>query len=160
MPTFSSATAFSAYIKTVLRRGMKEVGKNVVKVVKRRIVIDVYGAGTPTKYQRTFQLRDSVTHTSPKREAEGISVQVYHDTSKIDSAPDQFIHGSNYWSPRDYSQYLPETVHYGRSGSLFGYGFWTEERPYMTNAIEEIRHRNIHVVTLKRSLRSQGVEVL
>lgn len=160
LPSFSNLSQFEAYLRTALRKGMAEVGEHVEEQVKRRIDLDVYGAGTPSVYDRTYDLRNSVTSRSPKRTAKGISVKIEHDINQIRSYPDRFIHGSRYWSPNMYNRYIPETVHHGKSGSLFGDGFWRDRRPYMHNAVRDILRSQSHVQILKRSLREMGIDVL
>lgn len=59
----------------------------------------------------------------------------------------------------DVSNYIPEIVHEGKAGHIFGSGAWTEERPYMDNTVKKLNSNKGHVKELKKLLRKSGFDV-
>lgn len=146
-------------LQNKLAVGMKTVGKFTEEKVKNHIDTDVYGAGQPNEYNRTLELRESVKSSEPIVTNNSVSVEVKNDSNLIHSEPENFIHGSLYYSPNDASSYVAELVHEGTSGPLFGDGYWRKKRPFMDNARNELIQTGEHIRVLKKSLIMQGLNV-
>lgn len=132
-------------------RALKGAGEKAVEVVKDRVDKDVYGTGSPTVYERTYQLRESLVADDFKSSGNTAEITIKHDTSQIHStAPNQ------HYSVVDGSssvESIAEIVHDGKSGRVFGEGYWTKPRPYMDNAKEIMKdgkYRDFMVEELKK----------
>ncbi len=143
-------------MKKILHESMGEVGKKVEEGLKDQIDEDVYDAHNPEYYQRTYELRDSVTHSDAKEIGEQIVVEVGHDYDKINTHyPNQHmsvVDGS------DVSNQLPKLINDGTIGDIFGNGAWTEPRPYMDNMKDKIEREKILEKELKKSLHKRGIK--
>lgn len=146
-------------MKKLLKDSMEEVGVKVEKVLRDRIDEDVYSAynNPDMSYERTRELKNSVTHTHPKEEDGQIVVKVGHDTSLINPySPNQHMSVED---GSDVSNYLPQWINDGTIGNIFGEGVWTKPRPYMDNTKEEIKNNNILEKELKKGLKKRGVNI-
>ena len=128
--------------------------EKTVELVKVEINKEVYSE-PEGDYQRTYQLRESVKDFPLEIKGRASEIKIAHDTGQIVSNASVFQHGSNYWSPSDYSEYLAETIHGGLSGSLFGTNkHWHKPKPYMDNAKAEMlngQYRKFMMESLMRS---------
>jgi hypothetical protein len=127
---------------------MKVIARDAEIELKDHVQEDVYGAGTPNYYTdhngkvgRTGDLKKSVTR-DVYQVGSFTNAVIYHDPKMMKSvAP---YKGNNYmgqhhstvkgYFPQEYSYFLPRVIDEGRSGKIFGSGFWTKPRPYFTNA--------------------------
>lgn len=144
-------------LQSAMQDGMKDVAKKGEDIVKQNIDRVVYFAYSPSVYSRTRQLWSSITSKEVKSNGNSAEVEIYHDTSKISSSsPNQHmsvISGSSSASS------IPEIVHDGKSGLLFGTGVWTSKRPYMDTALKEMEGTKMPLNELRRALRRQGFRI-
>lgn len=137
-------------------KALEGTGEKAKELVKDRIDKDVYSAGTPSVYERTYELRESVQPSKVKSTGNIAELEIGHDTSLIGSyEPNQ------HYSVVDGSSSVDSIaliVHDGRSGKIFGNGYWTEERPYMSNAKEEMEDGKYREF-MKEELKKQGYKV-
>lgn len=150
----SSFAELERAIKRAAKEGMKRVGKETKAKVKERIDSDVYGVYTPSEYTRTFELKESVD----VKEYGELGIEIYHDTGKISPySPNQHMSVIN---GRSSASSIPEIVHDGLSGSVFGTsGAYMSSRPYMDNARAEIKSTQMAEKILKDVFRSKGFRV-
>ncbi|MGZ9868113.1 hypothetical protein ACU3L3_06800 [Priestia endophytica] len=135
------------------------VGKKVADVTKRNIDKTVYNQN-PSEYQRTYQLRDSIKNFPAKVVGDTVIVEIDHDTSMIISYPDNYTHGSHFYSPNDISNFLDLIVNEGRSGDLFGNtGFWKNKRQYFKATVQDLIQTGEHIQAMKTGLRLKGYEI-
>lgn len=156
---FKNLKSLFNHINKEIANSMNTVGGVAKEIVKTQMDKDVYSY-KPRKYQRTYELRDSIDHDVYTMENKVIT-EIYHDTSKIISYKDGYRHYSadpNY-TPKDVSDWMPYLVNKGKSGKYFGEGFWTIPRPYILNAKEQMKKNKIHISTLKNDLKKKGLKV-
>ena len=132
-------------------KALKGTGENTKDLVKDRIDKDVYMAGNPTKYERTYELRESVQPSKVESKGSIAEVTIGHDESLIGSySPNQhysIIDGSSSVHS------IAEIVHDGKSGHILGAGYWTKKRPYMDNTKKEMKdgkYKDFMVEELKK----------
>lgn len=155
MADFNNIDELMAFLEKEVNDSMKDVGKAVQKVVKDHVDLDVYAVAQPAKYERTEQLRDSVTYT-----VDGTDVLIHHDDSMIESIPDNQHHSVvEGYEPQDSSEYVANIVEEGSSGHIFGEGYWTEPRPFWKNAEDEVESTGLDAKILKDSLKTKGFNV-
>lgn len=147
------------YIKKDLQDSMNEVGEQVSEKTKRNIDKTVYEAGTPSVYERTYQLRDSIKNFPATVDGDSVVVEIDHDTSLIISIPEAYQHGSLYYEPNDISEFIDVIVHEGLSGDLFGNGYWRNKRQYFKVTIDELMAKREHVKWLKEAMKRKGYDV-
>ncbi len=137
-------------------KALKGAGNKTVDVVKDRVDKDVYAVGSPTVYERTYELRESLVADDFKASGNTAEITIKHDTSQIHStAPNQ------HYSVVDGSssvESIAEIVHDGKSGHIFGTGFWTSKRSYMDNAVEIMKDGKYRDF-MKEELKKQGYKV-
>ncbi len=92
---------------------------------------------TPSYYERTGDLKNSVVSREPISTGNTISVSVEHDKNLIH---DHISESTG----ADVSAYIPYYVNEG-AGSLFGEGFWTQKRDYMDHARDTLLSTGSHV---------------
>lgn len=142
-----------------------EVGDKINDKLRYHIDEEVYinqnnyyanGTGQPT-----YELRESVTTSEPKKTGNSVSVKIFHDKNKMSFAPDDFIHGSRYWKDglTDIRELLPLIIDQGLSGNLFGEGWWTEPRPYFSNTLEELKNNGLLKKWFREALVKRGLKV-
>ena len=118
-------------------KALEGTGEKTKELVKDRIDRDVYSVASPSIYERTYELRESVQPSKVNSKGNTAELEIGHDTSLIGSySPNQHYSVVDGSSSVDS---IAEIVHDGKSGKIFGEGFWTQKRPYMDNAKEEMK---------------------
>jgi hypothetical protein len=164
MADFSSLKSLENYLQGKIKGAMNDVGRMGEQLVKDTMDEVVY-AHEPAEYQRTFELRDSITWYRHDDLKDGVTIEIYSDEHTIHSYEDGFRHYSAYYVegeseyPQDYSAWVAGTVEYGTSGGFFGQGFWTEPRPFMKRSREAMRNYSLASKTLKYGLKRSGLNV-
>lgn len=155
------------YILNILKEVVEKVGERVNKLAREHVDNDVYKKGNQTNYyaygtmQPTYGLRELLTTDEVKINGNEVSTKIYHDSNKMISDPDNFVHGSNYWHMQDIRDILPEIVEYGLSGDFFGSNqWWQDPRPYMQNTIKELQQSGKLRQFFVEELRSKGFTVV
>lgn len=98
---------------------------------------EVYGKGNPQDYERTYDLKNSITERPVTgARSEVASVIINHNTNLISFNPDMNQHGNH--SHGSVAHAIPDIVHDGLSGSAFGDGYWRAARPYMDVAAKDL----------------------
>ena len=159
MPEFRSIADLNRYLIKVLKDSMEDVGRAVEHKVREKIEEEVYqNPTTPSMYERTGELKNSLIHTQPKQIGNEIVTEIKHDDNLIGHyEPNQHM---SVVDGRDMSvESLAEIVNFGKAGHIFGTGYWTEPRPYIEDARQEVIDENLHYNTLKKSLQSKGLKV-
>ncbi|MGJ0846638.1 hypothetical protein ACR77J_08115 [Tissierella praeacuta] len=143
-------------LQKVTGKSLKGAGEKTVDVVKDRVDKDVYEAGSPTVYERTYELRESLVADDFKTSGNTAEITIKHDTNQIHStAPNQHYSVVDGSSSVEGIAYI---VHSGKSGKVFGEGYWTQERHYMSNAREEMKDGKYRDF-MKEELKKQGYKV-
>lgn len=156
----ANVSSYSQLLKELQKardKALKGAGNKTVDVVKDRVDKDVYEAGSPIEYSRTYELRESLVADDFKASGNIAEITIKHDTSQIHStAPNQ------HYSVVDGSssvESIAEIVHDGKSGHIFGSsGYWVKPRPYMDNA-KEIMKDGKYRDFMKDELKKQGFKV-
>lgn len=109
------------------------------------------GSGGHIKYMRLGKdggLMGSFVASDAKIVGDKVVGEVYYDETLIYVDPVIYTHGSYEWYTTDISDIFPYLVIEGKSGELFGRGWWTEPRDFWTPFIEEIENGNFdHVLS-------------
>ena len=141
--------------KNAVKGALEDTGDEATELAKDRVDKDVYGTGSPTEYVRTYELRESIEPTKAKCKDGVVELEIKHNTDKIGSyEPNQHM------SVLDGSssvESIAEIVHDGKSGKIFGEGFWTKKRSYMDNTKEEIKNGKYKEM-MKRNLEKRGIK--
>jgi len=140
MATVKTWKELEKALMKVRDKALEATGEKAKELVKEEIDKEVYSI-PEGEYERTGQLRDSMTNFPLKSKGNVAEVKIAHDIEKMTYDTSKFQHGSEYWSPTDYREYVAETVHNGTSGTLFGSSnslHWRNPKPYMSNAKEEM----------------------
>ena len=136
-------------------KALKGTGGKTKDLVKDKIDKDVYMAGNPIKYERTYELRESVQPSKVESKGSIAEVKIGHDESLIGSySPNQhysIVDGSSSVHS------IAEIVHDGKSSHILGTGFWTKPRPYMDNAKKEMKDGKYKDFMVEQ-LRKQGFD--
>ena len=147
----------------ILQDVIKEVADKINDKLRVRIDEDVYinrnnyyvgGSKKPT-----YEFRESVTTSNIEIDKNIVSTEIFHDSEKMSFRPDDFVHGSRYWKHGDdIREYLPKIINDGLSGSLFGSGWWQEERPYFTNTLKELENSGLIRKWFLEAMRKRGLK--
>lgn len=137
MATVKSWSDLEKALRQARDKALEGTGEKAKELVKDRIDEDVYSVATPSEYIRTYELRESVQPSKVNSRGDVAELEIGHDTSLIGSyEPNQ------HYSVVDGSssvESIAEIVHDGKSGLIFGNGYWTEPRSYLDNAKEEMK---------------------
>lgn len=161
MPNFKNLKELEDYMrKRVLPTAMEEVGEKIEDKLKTRITKDVYNSYTPEQYDRTYELRDSITSTEPVDISGTIYVEVKHDDSLIHAVPPN--HHMSIVNNSDVSSFIGQWINYGDVPNIFNDRnyVWMNPRPYMDNTKEEIRKFKLLKKELKKSIRKLNIKTI
>lgn len=138
-----------------LVKAMPGVGDKTAELVKDRIDKDVYSAGKPSVYIRTYELRDSVEAGKITVGKSTVETEIGHNPTEIGSyEPNQhysIVDGSHS------SDSITEIVHDGKSSHILGTGFWTTKRPYMDNTKKEMKDGKYKAFMIEE-LKKMGID--
>lgn len=155
----TSFSQLESVIRDAVKNSMEDLGKKGEEVAKENIEKVVYGAYSPVEYERTGQLKDSITSKETKNTGNSFEVEIYHDTSKItEGYPNQHM---SVITEASSAHSIAEIVHDGKAPNIFNdknYA-WMSARPYMDTTKDEIIKNKLHIKTVKDSLKSQGFDV-
>lgn len=148
-----------ARLREARSKALEKAGEKAKDLTLEIIDDVVYGAGTPNEYERTYQLKDSLRDWAVKGYSSSLAtLSISHDANLIYSDPDNYTYGSNYYSPTDMSEYVPNMINDGTSGGMFGDGFWMEARPYADQSKEQLsggKYRKF----MSEEIRSMGFRI-
>jgi len=150
-------SGLEAVLIGIIQEVLEEVGKKVEQAMKDIIDKDVYQAHTPNQYERTHQLRDSVTASKAKSVKGGGEVEIYHDESKITYKP-LYQHGSPFSG--DISEFIPEIIAFNLSGNLFDSNKWWHHRSnYYQDTLKLLKEKGMLSKWFKEGLKSRGIDI-
>jgi hypothetical protein len=147
------------YLLQIIADCMNEVAQKVENLMKEHVETDVYSYDH-SFYERTGQLRDSITYTDPVQNGNEIVSEIGNDTSQITSDPKHFIHGSKYWTPNNVSDMLPYLINEGHTGDFFGSAWENLARPFETNTYNELVSKDLIKEWMIQALKEHGLEVM
>lgn len=82
MPTFSSSAAINSYITSRLEPALVSTKLDVLKIIDKSMR-DFYYDYTPSEYQRTYQLLNSMVDNGIVIGGSGGSFEIYFDSSRM-----------------------------------------------------------------------------
>ena len=134
---------------TELRKAMVPIIKEVILEILDKLEIQnkdlinqiVYGAGTPSTYERTYQFRDNAWKINEQSQGrEVVKASFDYNPKGMTYEQNNAQHGSYYQPPGDAREYLAEIIYQGLSGPAFGNGpingFWAEARDVWSRLID------------------------
>ncbi|MHC1722442.1 MAG: hypothetical protein AB9836_04455 [Aminipila sp.] len=125
-------------LENALIEAVRKVAEWIQEVIKIKIQEDVYNAGVPLIYERTYEFLNSFNMDLQKL-GNYVVATIFFDPTTMECNPDNFQHGSNY-SDRgsDLREALAEVLNDNKSGALFGYGYWMNRKPFFDDAVAYI----------------------
>lgn len=152
----------------MLGESMLEIAIDAESKVKEHLKTEVYDKYTPSTYQRTYELMNSVDANVKQPKRKRVTAEIFHNTNLMKAvAPydgNNHIgqHYSTYpYNPSDYRDYIAQTINFGIGAGkkkVFGNGVYAKPRPYFTNAEVEVnKNFDSH---MKLSLIRQGLTIV
>jgi hypothetical protein len=137
-----------------------EVSKELLEKLLEVIHAVVYDPFHPKKYNRLGDnggLLDDWDKTNPVISGNTIESEIseYPDRMVLD-APG-FTHGSLYYDPNDVRDFLSELIIEGKSGDLFGEGFWRSSRDFWTPFLQLIDDGTADRI-IEKAMNSRGIK--
>lgn len=164
MVYFDNDVALDYFLYNAAKKVVENVAEKVVQEVKNRIDIDVYSAGNLRRYyakgnkKPTYDFRDSWDKKVEESQME-VSGVVYQEYQLMILDADNFIHGSRHYKKgEDVREFLAKIINEGKSGAIFGYGFWREKRPFWDNAMKILEDGTIDK-WIKEEFAKAGFEI-
>lgn len=120
MPVFRSDEEIWAYFTPKMENALEKAAQELENTYKQNVNTEVYGAGTPAIYPRQNDLLDAYKYETSGGGGEAILL--------FELDPDRVV-GFPYLSPDPVSgEELVSIIFEGRSGPLYGHGFWCDAR--------------------------------
>ena len=136
---------FRRLLQKAVDRGIQNSRKPLEDLTKETIDRVVYGAGTPSMYGRTYNLKESIV-AQPQG---SMSIKIKH----------QSLGGYSSMSGVSLStEAMANIVTSGASPVPFGSGFWTSPRPYMDVTAQQLAGGEWKAI-LRRGIASAGYRV-
>lgn len=106
-------------IKPRIKYSLQQSAEDVEQMVRDYLMETLYST-SPSEYERTYELVNSVTHTNVEQVGDVFYVKIYYDTDKI--KPHILEHKWNqhatFWGV-DMSEYLPLWIEKGTEGNPY-----------------------------------------
>jgi hypothetical protein len=138
---------------------MDYVSQNILDKIIESMDDVVYDAGTPAKYKRNRMnggLLGSFKRDDAKIKGQTIESLVEHDPNSMKFNPMEYTHGSFYYDPTDIREFLITIIREGKSGPLFGSGYWMENRDFWNPVIENIKNGSYDYI-IEQEMDSRGI---
>lgn len=170
MKTFKTVSELQHHLKDSIQESIEnELFEICTKIVEKHLMKDVYDnpnagyipraeEGSPFKYERTWELFNSLTISDVKMGSKYATFEIYMNGDAIESHKT----GEGEWNQHadidyeeDVSEYIPMWIEDGTNGSLWDF------RPtqYMFNSWKELRDDGILRDALEQALRSRGWKI-
>ena len=161
---------FDAVLRADFTEIINEVVEEILKLVQESIEENVYGAGTPNYYVR-YKMDGGLQGSFIMEEAKGtMSGGGYQITGKVDQDPmrmaqhisgdsSDFVHGSEFYATKDVRKFLTDWIVNGRSGPIFGGGFWMDSRDFWQPVLNMLTDGTIDRKILTRMI-GRGMSVI
>lgn len=118
---------------------INKVSEKVLSEVEKQIDLEVYIGKSNFYAKGTKRPTYDFKNTWISEINEGnfvVEGQVRQEYNKMRLDVDNFIHGSRFYKDQDVRSFLAEIINEGKAGSIFGYGYWTNPRPFWDIAME------------------------
>jgi len=154
MATYNNLGSLFAAIKGAAREALQnEVYEKVKSVEENHISSDVYGAYSPTMYERRGAGGGLLADENI------IGEMVSDDTLSVrnTASPSPSVLGTAYSPSSDTT--FAGWIENGEVNNIFNGtdAPWTEPRPFTQNTVEELQQTKEHVQALKAGLRARGI---
>ena len=140
MPEIRSQVQLQFAISSVVAEVLDDVTEQMLRKLEDFIHQIVYNPYDPAKYERLYfegGLAGAWTQNKAKSFGSYVESSIEHDPSKLDIDIEQFQHGSLLSDGyTDIRQSLVEIITEGKSGGLFGEGFWRQDRDFWSPFVE------------------------
>ena len=144
---------------------VNELVDEILKEIQDSMIREVYSPWSPT-YQRLFDnggLFDSYIKIGAQGSSNiaGYTVEgkVDQDPMRMINDPAHFVHGSFNYETDDVRSFLTELVVEGKSGPMFGDGFWTRPRDFYQPVIDWLDNGNFDK-KVRQKMMSRGMNVI
>lgn len=151
--------ALTAMIISDMTEIIDSLTEKLLEKLKLKIEEVVYTPFNPKEYRRQGDrgLRNEWDKTPPKVSGNVIQTEIGENPMKLTVGPEYFVHGSYYWEPMDdIRNILAEIVIGGKSGKLFGEGFWREPRDFWTPFIQLLEDGTVDKM-IESEFKSRGI---
>lgn len=138
MTKFNNLNELASYINKLTKESLKsDVGETVKEKMQEHVEFDVYAVyPEPRRYERTGGLKRDI--------------EVRETQNSVEIVPTRTDDGN----------YIPSIIESGIGYKYSGYGLpYEQPRPFVENTRREIEETGLHVETLKKSLKSKGIDV-
>ena len=132
-------------LKQMLKAPIDEMCQYVAEQILKENadVIDevVYGAGSPSWYERTGQFKSAWSISKPRVKGNVLAARsILMDGRKIRYNADKGQHGSPSWfkNPINAKDYMADIIYQGLSGDAFGDGYWRSPRDAFSIVIQNL----------------------
>lgn len=123
-------TTFAFALEYAMEKLLKQLQSNIMKIV--------YGAGSPSSYDVTWQFLDSWEKSRVRIMGNVLESEIFQNIGVMVSEPGIFQHGSEYFQPNDARDFIADIIFEGKAGPLFGEGYWTQARDAWTPTVEHL----------------------
>lgn len=140
-----------------------EVTYKILLKLRESIEREVYDAGTPSPNDgyRRLKYMGGLIGSFEKLDTNilGRTVEgsIKQDPMTMVNDPDNFTHGSNFWNVTDdIRTMLSDIIIGGKSGDLFGPGFWRSPRDFWTPIIEMLTNGEVDKL-IENAMTTRGI---
>jgi len=150
--SFETLSQLEQFIKSQVKESAKDLGKYIAEETKQQIDNDIYQSYSPSVYERTYELKESIKSKTEKESKNNIEIVIEHDENAMHHT--SIVTGENVGSE------LADWIQRGQVPNIFNNNSypWTQPRPYMENTVEKLENNKGHVKELKRLLRQKGID--
>lgn len=139
MPTFRNLEEFIMQMIDPTELAIDYVCDKILDELNIQMVSKGIGTHSNQFYDNTGEFYEAWKQGLNQRIGNFIKGSVYYDENEVHANPSTFTHGSYFWSGGDdVSDILPDLIFGGKSGDIFGTGFWTDERDAWTPTINRL----------------------
>jgi hypothetical protein len=157
---FKNDPQLQAAILRDLKDIVDEVTLGLLKKLRQSMKDEVYDADTPNwyfRYKDNGGLLGSFFKSPTTINSLTVSSSVDHVPNSMVHNPKRFTHGSNYWTTDDIRPYLVDIIINGKSGGLFGDGFWRRPRNFWQPVIDMLTDGTADKM-IEQAFNSRGIK--
>jgi len=146
MVLLSNDAMLYSFFMSKFKKIIKQITEEVYKMLRESMLDKVYRPHEPAYYERQGDNGGLLGSWNKELKSTWNTIDslIEHDPKKLNISPEEFIHGSEYWWATDIRSDLVDIItqsgegRFGKSGSLFGNGWWRRPRDFWTPIFKKI----------------------
>jgi hypothetical protein len=159
---FDTLSSIYKYLESEVIINTSKIAKEIADVLKNYVRLNWYNDHSPSQYQRTMDILNSISITDVKKNRNGYSVKIFFDDSKINMIEydglfnaHMGIYGETSYQGMSLPQWVVYWMNYGQNSPIYSY----EGVGFLEDVIEWNKDDKYHINRMQELLENKGFDI-